>query len=328
MNSKQLYGLNPFTRMGVTVFLVMIALLLPSEVTYSYFSVHCINAKVPFHPPGYIDFATDTIPSITFNATNAKAGLLFDQTDNKVIWVKALNNKAEIASLSKMMTILLVLDNIGEGKYGWDSLVTVPKEATYVGGSSVFLKEGEVFTIRDLVKSSLIASGNDAAYTLAHFTAGSEKQFVNMMNWKAATLGMDSTFFSNATGMPAYQYMKDNYSTPHDLLLLTNELLKHKEILQFTSECEDCIYHGSAKTAFKTHNSLIVNYKDDVDGLKTGFTRGAGFCIVATAHRSEHRIISIVLGVPSSYTRDAIVADMMNQYYSSIGLGKLGEPVK
>ena len=313
-------------RIGITMLLFFVALLVPSEVTYSYFKSHTPQPSEMLRPSDAIDFSTDSVPTINVNAINAKAGLLYDLTDNKVIWVKSMNGKFEIASLTKMMTVLLVIESINEGKYGWDSLIKVPKEATFIGGSSVFLKEGEVFTVRDLVKSSLIASGNDAAYTLAAFTSGSEKQFVNMMNWKCAMLGMDSSFFSNSTGMPTYGYGKDNYSTPHDLLILTNELLKHSEILQYTSESEDYIYHGQAKMPFKTHNSLVVHYKKDVDGLKTGFTRGAGFCLVATANRSGHRIISVILGVPSPYTRDLMVADMMSAYYTSIGLGKLGEP--
>ncbi len=327
MKMKDSVGGNKFMRISIPFVLILLALLLPSEVTYSYYS-HLAKPKEPLPTYKAIDFATDSVPSITVNSMYAKAGLLYDQTDNKVIWVKSLNGKFEIASLTKMMTVLLVIDQINEGKYAWDSVVTVPKEATFVGGSSVFLKEGEMFTVRDLVKSALIASGNDAAYTLAYYTSGSEKQFVNMMNWKASVLGMDSTFYSNSTGMPTYGYGKDNYSTPHDLLLLANELIKHSEVLQYTSESEDYIYHGMSKFPFKNHNSLVIHYKKDVDGLKTGFTRGAGFCLVATANRGEHRIISIILGVPSSYTRDIMVADMMSSYYTSIGLGKLGEPLK
>ena len=315
-------------RGGMVLLLIFLALFLPSEVSYSYYNHVSLKSKTRFLPPGYIDFATDSIPSIEIDAKYAQEGLMYDQAENKVIWVKGLNNKHDIASLSKMMTVLLVIESINEGKYGWDSLIRVPKEATEVGGSSVYLKEGENFPVRDLVKASMIASGNDAAYTLAFITAGSEKQFVKIMNWKAATLGMDSTYFSNATGMPAYRGEKDNYSTPHDLLLLANELLKHKEVLQYTAECEDCINHGADKYPFKNHNSLVIHYKKDVDGLKTGFTKNAGFCLVATANRAEHRIISIVLGVPSSSTRDNMVADMMSNYYSSIGLGKLGEPLK
>jgi D-alanyl-D-alanine carboxypeptidase (penicillin-binding protein 5/6) len=327
MKSIKIIGLNNSTKTGITFLLIIISMLLPREVSYSYYNNFISKSKVPFHPPGYIEFSNDTVPSITVNAVNAQAGLLYDMTENKVIWVKALNSKHDIASLSKMMTVLLVIESINEGKFGWDSLVTVPKEATEVGGSSVYLKEGEVFPVRELVKASMIASGNDAAYTLACFTSGNEKQFVNMMNWKAAELGMDSSFFSNATGMPAYRGMKDNYSTPHDLLLLATELIKHKEIFQYTAECEDCINHGTDKFPYKNHNSLVIHYKNEVDGLKTGFTRGAGFCLVATANRAEHRIISIILGVASSYTRDNMVADMMNKYYTSIGLGKLGDPI-
>ena len=327
MNSNRTIFRGFLTKRMLLLVLIFIGILLPNQFLFSYYSKDFKNNSSASHLPYEFNFNTDTTRFTVANEVYAKAGLLFDQTENKVIWVKDMNKKYEIASLTKMMTILLVIEKIKEGQYDWDSLVKVPKGATLIGGSSVFLQEGEHFSVRDLVKASLIASGNDAAFTLAEFTSGSEKAFSNMMNWKAAMLGMDSTFFSNSTGMPTYGYGKDNYSTPHDLLILTNELLKYKEILQYTSETEDYLYHGLQKMVYKGHNSLVMNYKTDVDGLKTGFTRGAGFCLVCTANRAEHRIISIILGVPSSFTRDAIVKDMLNSYYSSIGLGKLGEPI-
>ncbi len=307
------------------IVVMILALLVPSGVSYSYYNPKSHIIQPHFHPSAAIDFHTDSIPDINVKAITAKAGLLYDQTDNKVVWVKDMNGKFEIASLTKMMTVLLVMDNINQGQYSWDSLVKTPKEATFVGGSSVYLRENEVFSVRDLVKSALIASGNDAAFTLAVYTAGSEKQFVNLMNWKAAMLGMDSTFYSNSTGMPTYGYGKDNYSTPHDLLILATELLKYPEILQYTSEKEDFIYHGVEKTVFKTHNSLVTHYNADIDGLKTGYTKGAGFCLVASAHRKDHRLIGIMLGVPTSASRDAMVGDMMSDYYFYLGLGRLGE---
>ena len=275
-----------------------------------------------------INFTPDTIPSIVTQESFVKAGLLFDMSLNKLVWLKGINNRCDIASLSKMMTILIVIECIRLGKYNWESLVKIPREAPYVGGSSVYLREGEVFTVRDLVKSSLIASGNDACYSLAVFTAGNENLFARIMNWQAEELGMDSTYYSNSTGMPTFGRGIDNFSTPHDLLLLANELLKYKEILAYTAMSEDYIYHGLDKFSFENHNTLVGNYKSDVDGLKTGFTQGAGFCLVATANRANHRIINIILGVKNSNKRDEIVAGMMSKYYDQIGLGKLGEPVK
>ncbi len=327
MKEKPTIHKTKWRKISFVILLILAGLLLPNKVSFSYYRESGKSALTPNSKPEALNFNTDTTQFTVANEIYAKAGLLFDMTENKVVWVKSLNGKFEIASLTKMMTVLLVIEQIKDGKYDWDSLVKVPKGAPFVGGSSVYLREGEIFTVRDLVKSALIASGNDAAFTLAEYTSGTEKFFVNMMNWKAAVLGMDSTFFSNSTGMPNYGHGKDNYSTPHDLLILANELLKHKEILQYTSESEDFIYHGKEKTVFKNHNSLAVNFKADVDGLKTGFTRGAGFCLVCTANRADHRLISIILGVPSSYTRDVIVKDMLNNYYSSIGLGKLGEPL-
>jgi D-alanyl-D-alanine carboxypeptidase (penicillin-binding protein 5/6) len=312
--------------------LLFICLLLINEGSFSYYKKasnnnYSLGLASSNNDISSINFVPDTIPSIVTQESFAKAGLLFDMSKNKVIWVKGVNNRCDIASLSKMMTILLVIECIKVGKYNWETLVKVPREATYVGGSSVYLREGEVFTVRDLIKSALIASGNDACYTLAYFTTGSEKQFARLMNWQASELGMDSTYFTNSTGMPTFGSGADNYSTPHDLLLLATELLKYKEVLGYTGESEDYIYHGLDKLSFENHNALVGYYKNEVDGLKTGFTPGAGFCLVATANRANHRIISIILGVKNSDKRNEIVADMMNNYYSYLGIGKLGEPL-
>jgi|ERR1035437_990581 D-alanyl-D-alanine carboxypeptidase (penicillin-binding protein 5/6) len=312
--------------------LLFISLLFINVCSFSYYKKGALNNNsnnVTYTEPGYssINFNPDTVSSIVTQESFIKAGLLFDMSKNKLVWLKGINNRCDIASLSKMMTILIVIECIRLGKYNWESLVKIPREAMYVGGSSVYLREGEVFTVRDLVKSSLIASGNDACYTLAVYTAGNEKLFARIMNWQAEELGMDSTYYTNSTGMPTFGRGADNFSTPHDLLLLANELLKYKEVLAYTSESEDYIYHGLDKFSFENHNTLVGNYKNDVDGLKTGFTPGAGFCLVATANRANHRIINIILGVKNSGKRDEIVAEMMSNYYNKIGLGKLGEPI-
>jgi serine-type D-Ala-D-Ala carboxypeptidase (penicillin-binding protein 5/6) len=254
----------------------------------------------------------------------AKAGLLFDVKQKKITWEKEMKNTYPIASLTKMMVALLTVEDIKNGKFTWDKKVKVTREASRMKGSKVFLRYGETFTVRDLMKSAMIASGNDACYLLAQFNGGTEKQFVERMNKKAFQLGMRSTKFSNSTGLPAVNG-KDNYSTPYDLLLLSNELLKHEEILAISSRKEEYIKHGRKQFAYRNHNKLVIEYEDEVDGLKTGFTNRAGFCIVATANRSNRRLIGIVLGVNKSTTRNMLVADMLNNYYTSIGLGRMGD---
>jgi D-alanyl-D-alanine carboxypeptidase (penicillin-binding protein 5/6) len=253
-----------------------------------------------------------------------RAGLLFDVKQKKVIWEKDMKTSFPIASLTKMMVALLTVEDIKSGKLNWDTKVKVTKEASHMGGSRVFLKKGEVFTIRDLMKSAMIASGNDACYLLAQYNGGTEQEFVKRMNLRAWAIGMKTTRYSNSTGLPTANN-KDNKASAYDLLLLASELLKHNEILDISSREEEHIKHGNHQFAYRNHNKLVIEYKDVVDGLKTGFTNKAGFCIVATSNKSNRRLISVVLGVKKSATRNSIVADMMNNYYGTIGISKMEE---
>jgi len=269
-------------------------------------------------------FEVENVPDLAPQENLTRAGLLFDVKQKKITWEKDMKNPYPIASLTKMMVALLTVEDIKTGKLEWDTKVRVTREASRMKGSKVFLKYGETFTVRDLMKSAMIASGNDACYLLAQSNGGSEKNFVERMNKRAGQLGMRNTHYSNSTGLPMPNN-KDNYASPYDLLLLANELLKYDEILDISSRKEEYIKHGRKQYAYRNHNKLVIEYQDEVDGLKTGFTNKAGFCIVATANRSNRRLISIVLGVNKSTTRNTIVADMLSNYYSSIGLGKMGE---
>ncbi len=145
------------------------------------------------------------------------------------------------------------------------------------------------------------------------------------MNLKAFDLGMYGTRFYNCTGLPVGKGREDNYSTPANLLLLAKELLKHDEILEITKKKSESVHNGHSQFVYENKNKLVSMYKDEVDGLKTGFTRSAMFCLCATSHRCDYRVITIVLGVQSGTLRNQIVANLFNNYYTSIGLGALGE---
>jgi len=234
------------------------------------------------------------------------------------VWEKGLYASFPIASLTKLMTVLLIMEDISTGALDWQTPVPATTEASLVPSSKLWMKPGQVFTVRDLVKSAMISSANDACYLLGQCADGSEAKFVERMNEKAASLGMYNTYFSNTTGLPAVPGSIDNFSSPHDLLILSLEVLKNPEVLEMAALDKELI-HTEEKSTFhlKNHNRLAVDYPE-VDGLKTGYTRKAGFCIVATAWKQDSRLIGIVLGAPTPLVRNQFVAGMFDRYYHDV----------
>lgn len=320
--------------MGVRIFTITLILglgiLYPNtSVTSKGYSTslgHPAENIIVLPEPAPASFEVENIPNLAPQENLTRAGLLFDVKQKKITWEKDMKTPYPIASLTKMMVALLTVEDIKNGKLNWDTKVKVTREASRMKGSKVFLRFGEVFTVRDLMKSAMIASGNDACYLLAQYNGGTERAFVERMNRRASQLGMRSTEYFNSTGLPNLN-KKDNYASPYDLLLLANELLKYNEILDISSRKEEYIQHGRRQFAYHNHNKLVIEYAEEVDGLKTGFTNKAGFCIVATANRSNRRLVGIVLGVNKSTTRNMIVADMLNNYYTALGIGPMNTSV-
>lgn len=259
---------------------------------------------------------------LEINDNVARAGLLYDYFSDTIFWEKNMHEAYPIASLTKMMVGLLVVEDIYAGKISWKSKVKVTREATRAGGFMVSLKSGSSISVENLLKAALISSGNDAAYLLAQFRGGTEKKFVNRMNKRASQLGMKSTRFSNATGMPAASRLKDNHSSPADLLILCKEMLKYDELLWIMRMSESSISHGGKSIKLKNHNRLVASFIE-VDGLKTGYTNNAKFCLAATANKNGRRTIAIALGVKSADLRNHFVGNLFSQFYDGIGLGSL-----
>ncbi|MFO8085437.1 MAG: LysM peptidoglycan-binding domain-containing protein [Desulfobacterales bacterium] len=251
-----------------------------------------------------------------------RAGLLYDLLSETVVWEKNMHESYPIASLTKMMVGLLVVEDINAGKIAWNTMVRVTPEATRTGGYTVSLKVGCLLSIEDILKAAMISSGNDAAYLLAQSLGSTEKKFVNRMNSRAKQLGMASTAFSNATGMPAPNRIHDNRSSPSDLLILCKEMLKHDKLMRIAGMGESSILQENKIIQLKNHNRLVAAF-DEVDGLKTGYTRNAKFCLAATASKKYHRIIGIALGVDSSDLRNQFVGNLLSQYYDVLGFGSL-----
>jgi len=261
--------------------------------------------------------------TLAFAPSLFKAGLIYDHTENKVVWSKNLHQKFPVASLTKMMVALIALEMAEAGKISLTDTATISKNATLVGGSSVFLKMGQKLMVEELLGAAMVRSGNDAAYALAEHIGGTESAFVELMNQRAEILGMDSTLFFNSTGMPV-KVGPHNTSSPADLMLLARELVKYDCVLDYTCRGTDQIRNANGIYTYDNRNTLVKSF-DEIDGLKTGFTNAAGYCVVATSHRCGHRVITIILGVATKEQRNNIAVNLFNNYYQSIGLGRLGE---
>jgi D-alanyl-D-alanine carboxypeptidase len=272
-------------------------------------------------------FIKDPINGLMENEEGIRAGLLYDIDRKAVVWEKDMNYAYPVASLTKMMVALLAVEDIKAGNASWTDNIVVSRE--YWKGSrkhKVRYSVQETYTLEELMKMAMVNSNNEATVWIGKKLAGGTLEpFIKRMNDKCAALGMEHTFYSNPSGLPAITGELDNSSSPNDLLILALELIKYEEILNITSL--DYITVGTKNHVYRNHNGLVLQYPKEVDGLKTGYTRNARFCLVATANRGGHRLVCIVLGARSTYTRNAIVAGLMNNYYNVLGLGKLGDAV-
>ncbi len=263
--------------------------------------------------------------SVNVELNFLKAGLLYDVQDRKIVWQKDMNKSYPIASLTKMMVALLTVEDIHAGKVHWDDEVTWTRDYYYyVKKKKVHSTSDVTYSLRDLFKNTMIASNNEAAEQMARFAGeGNLDAFIQRMNRRAKELGMMSTYYGNPTGLPSYSLLYDNSSTPVDLLMLTLEMLKYPEIIDVTRMDYADISCGKKSTTISNHNKLTIDFKGQVDGMKTGYTKRAGFCLVASSYKCDHRLISIVLGSKAPGTRNDVVRGMFDDYYTSIGLDKL-----
>ena len=278
-----------------------------------------------FNPLNVPFFVQPTI-ALPVNEQEIRAGLLYDAVSKTIVWQKQVNNAYPIASLTKMMVAFLTAEDVRNGKYDWNDEVTWQR-VYYVGKRSKrqkVTKEAK-YTLRDLFKAAMIASNNECSEQMARFIGGGDLQStIDRMNERAKELGMTQTYYGNPTGLPAARVTLDNSSTPSDLLILTLEMLKFQEVMDIAAMGYAEIENGGKANVIRNHNRLTIDFSGEVDGLKTGYTRRAGFCLVATTEKCSHRLISIVLGCRGPEIRNQLVRDMINDYYASIGLEKLG----
>jgi len=254
-------------------------------------------------------------------AEEAKSAMLIEQSTGRLIFEKNPHEKLPPASLTKVMTLLLVMEELHHEKLALDESVRVSERAASMGGSQVFLAAGEEITVEDLLKSIAIASGNDASVAIAERISGSEEAFVDRMNEKVKELGLKNTNFKNSSGLPA----KDHYSSAYDLAMISKELLKYENITNYTSIYEDYLRKGEENEFWLVNTNKLVRFYDGVDGLKTGFTREAKYGLAATAKKDNMRIIAVTMGAETVKKRNAMVSQMLDYSFNHYSTHRLYE---
>ena len=267
---------------------------------------------------------------ITFEGDLAcKSAVLMEAKTGTILYEMNADDSLPPASVTKVMTLLLVMEAIEQGKIQWDEIVYASAYACSMGGSQIYLKEGEPMSVEDLVKSVVIASANDAALALAEHIAGSEDSFVKMMNDKALQLDMQNTKFENTNGLDDTTI--NHYTSARDIAIMSRELIKYPKILEFSSIWMDTIRDGAFGL---TNTNRLVHFYKGCTGLKTGSTAKAGFCVSATAEREGMTLICVVMGAENRDARNQIATKLLDWGFANFGLFAkspdvlLGIPVK
>jgi D-alanyl-D-alanine carboxypeptidase (penicillin-binding protein 5/6) len=250
---------------------------------------------------------------------SAKSGLLMEYSTGKVLYELNSHERLAPASMTKIMTMLLVMEKIDEGKISMDSLVNISNNASSMGGSQMFLDENSSVKVGELLKGISIASANDAAVALAEYVGGSLDNFVKMMNDKVEELGLKDTHFNNVHGLDS----DGHYSSAYDMAVMARELIKHNDILKFTSTYEDYFNKEDGSRTWLVNTNRLVRFYKGVDGLKTGYTNNAKYCLTATAMKNNIRFISVLMGVDTSDERSKITSELLNYAFNSYKLNNI-----
>ena len=245
---------------------------------------------------------------------NATTGILIDADSGKVLYSKDKDNKVSVASMTKMVAQIIILEEVEKGKIKWTDIVTVSKNASDMGGSQIYLETNEKMSVLDLMKGVSVASANDATVALAEYISGSEEKFVKKMNKKVLELGLKNTHFSNSTGLD-----EDNhYSTSSDMAKIARDLvINHPKILEFSSIYEDYLRQDQEEKFWLVNTNKLVKLYPGVDGLKTGHTDDAGYCMTVTAKKNGLRVIGVVTGEKSAKERNKEEINLLDYAFSN-----------
>lgn len=236
---------------------------------------------------------------------NAKSAILMEEATGNILYESNPDERLPIASVTKVMTMLLIMEAVDSGKISLDDMVTVSENAMSYGGSTMFLETGEQLTVNDMLKGIAVASANDGCVAMAEHLAGSESAFVDMMNEKAKKLGMENTHFMNTNGLDE----DDHYSSARDVAIMSRELMKHETIFNYTSIWMDTLRGGKFQLA---NTNKLIRFYDGANGLKTGSTSKALCCLSAAAKRNDMQLIAVVLGAPTSAERFASAKSLLD----------------
>lgn len=244
---------------------------------------------------------------------NAESGILIEYSTGKILYSKKIDEKLAPASMTKIMTLLLIMEAIEEGKINLDDNISISTNASSMGGSQVFLDPNTEMKAEELIKSIAIASANDSAVAMAEAISGTTANFVSRMNSRAKELGCKNTNFKNVHGLDE----EGHYSTAYDMSLIARELLKHEQILKYTSTYEAYLNKPNGTSTWMVNTNKLIKYYTGLDGLKTGFTKTAGYCLTSTAKRNDMRLISVVMKEPSSQVRNSETISLLNYGFSN-----------
>ncbi|MDE6059380.1 MAG: D-alanyl-D-alanine carboxypeptidase [Clostridia bacterium] len=250
-----------------------------------------------------------------------KSAYLCDYESGTEVYAKNETKRLPIASMCKIMTLLLSFEAVDRGELSYDEMITVSENASGMGGSQIFLGANLSYRADELMKSVAVCSANDSCVALAERVGGTEEAFIARMNERAKELGAENTLFANCTGLPK----EPQYSCAKDVSVMLRELLKHQKYYEFSKVWLEDFAHPDGRTTQMTNTNKLIRYYDGCDGGKTGFTNEAGFCLAATAKRNDTRLISVVIGSESSKTRNATISKLFDYAFNCYESKKLLE---
>jgi D-alanyl-D-alanine carboxypeptidase (penicillin-binding protein 5/6) len=242
-----------------------------------------------------------------------KSAIVIEEETGKILYKENENKELPPASMTKVMTLLLIFKALQNHQISLNDKVNVSEHAASMGGSQVFLEPGETMTVDEMLKAICIASANDASVAMAEHIAGSDKAFVQKMNQEAKTLGMTRTHFENPTGLP----QPNHYTTAHDMAVMARALLKYEKVLHYTSKYEDYLRENTDKKFWLVNTNKLIKTYPGADGLKTGFTNEAKYCLTATAKRNGMRVVAVVMGAPTPKERNKEIAALMDHAFAA-----------
>ena len=249
-------------------------------------------------------------------APNAKSVILIEASTGKILYEANSHEKLAPASMTKMMSLLLIMESIDAGVINLDDMITISSNASAMGGSQILLETGEQMSVDDLLKGIAVASGNDAVVALAEAIGGTEENFVDMMNKRANELGLTDTNFKNCHGLDE----ENHYSSAYDMSIIAKELVKHQKILDYSSIYETYLRKGTDKEIWLVNTNKLVRFKSGVDGLKTGYTDNSGYCLTATMSKNGMRVIGVLMGEPDSNTRNNEMSGLLDYAFAQYSL--------